>query len=131
MEFINPGFLYGLFALAIPVIIHLFNFRRFRKVYFTNVKFIEELKQETQKQSKLRHLLILLMRMLAITALVLAFAQPFIPVDKAKKNVNSGSIVSVYVDNSFSMQAESGKGTLLDEAKDKALDVASAYKSSD
>ncbi len=48
MEFTNPGFLYGLFALAIPVIIHLFNFRRFRKVYFTNVKFIEELKQETQ-----------------------------------------------------------------------------------
>jgi hypothetical protein len=131
MEFINPGFLYGLFALAIPVIIHLFNFRRFRKVYFTNVKFIEELKQETQKQSRLRHLLILLMRMLAIAALVLAFAQPFIPVDQVKKDVNSGSTVSVYVDNSFSMQAESGKGTMLDEAKEKALEVASAYKGSD
>jgi hypothetical protein len=131
MEFVNPGFLYGLFALAIPVIIHLFNFRRFRKVYFTNVKFIEELKQETQKQSRLRHLLILLMRILAITALVLAFAQPFIPVDNANRDVNSDSRVSVYIDNSFSMQAESGKGILLDEAKDKALDVASAYKSSD
>ncbi len=68
--------------------------------------------------------------MLAITALVLAFAQPFIPVDKVK-DMNSGSRISVYVDNSFSMQAESGKGTLLDEARDKALDVASAYKSSD
>ena len=131
MEFINPAFLYGLFALAIPVIIHLFNFRRFKKVYFTNVKFIEELKQETQKQSRLRHLLILLMRMLAIAALVFAFAQPFFPVENTNRDVASKSTVSIYVDNSFSMQAESGKGTLLDEAKEKALEVASAYKSSD
>ncbi len=131
MEFINPGFLFGLFALAIPVIIHLFNFRRFKKVYFTNVKFIEELKQETQKQSRLMHLLILLMRMLAIAAFVLAFAQPFFPVENSNRDVASKSKVSIYVDNSFSMQAESGKGTLLDEAKEKALEVASAYKSSD
>ncbi|MBE0638176.1 MAG: BatA domain-containing protein, partial [Bacteroidales bacterium] len=43
MEFVNPLFLYGLAAIAIPIIIHLFNFRKFRKVYFTNVKFLEEL----------------------------------------------------------------------------------------
>lgn len=131
MEFLNPGFLFGLFAIAIPVIIHLFNFRRFRKVYFTNVKFIEELKQETQKQSRLRHLLILFMRILVIAALVFAFAKPFIPVTKINKDLNALSLISVYVDNSFSMQAESSGGILLDEAKMKALDIASVYKSSD
>ena len=131
MEFVNPGFLYGLFALAIPVIIHLFNFRRFKKVYFTNVKFLSELKQQTQKQSRLRHLLILLMRMLAVAALVIAFAQPYIPVSKSLINKSARNIVSVYIDNSFSMQAESDKGTLLDKAKDRALEIARVYKNSD
>ena len=82
MEFVNPGFLYGLIAVAIPVIIHLFNFRRFRKVFFTNVEFIKELKQETRKQSKLKHLLVLLARILAVAAIVLAFARPYIPVEE-------------------------------------------------
>ena len=131
MEFVNPGFLYGLFALAIPVIIHLFNFRRFKRVYFTNVKFLSELKQQTQKQSRLRHLLVLLMRMLAIAALVIAFAQPYIPVSKSLINKSARNIVSVYIDNSFSMQAESDKGTLLDKAKERALEISKVYKNSD
>ena len=131
MEFVNPGYLYGLFAVAIPVIIHLFNFRRFKKVYFTNVKFLSELKQQTQKQSRLRHLLVLLMRMLAIAALVIAFAQPYIPVSKSLINKSARNIVSVYIDNSFSMQAESDKGTLLDKAKARAHEIARVYKNSD
>ena len=131
MDFVNPGFLYGLLAVSIPVIIHLFNFRRFKKVYFTNVAFIRELKQETQKQSRLKHLLVLLMRMLAIVALVLAFARPFIPLkDNLIRPLETNSI-SIYVDNSFSMQAESDKGTLLESAKEKALEIASVYKASD
>jgi hypothetical protein len=131
MEFVNPGFLYGLLAMSIPVIIHLFNFRRFKKVYFTNVAFIRELKQETQKQSKLKHLLILLMRMLAIAAIVMAFARPFIPVENAIINPDSQNIISLYIDNSFSMQAESDQGTLLDAARNKALEIASVYGSAD
>jgi len=131
MEFVNPGFLYGLFAISIPIIIHLFNFRRFKKVYFTNVSFIQELKQQTQKQSRLKHLLILLMRILAIAAIVLAFAQPYIPVSQTVINSREKNAISIYIDNSFSMQAESEKGMLLDEAKDKAKEIASVYKSSD
>ena len=95
MEFVNPGFLYGLFAISIPIIIHLFNFRRFKKVYFTNVSFIKELKQQTQKQSRLKHLLILLMRILAITAIVLAFAQPYIPVSQELVNPKQKNTISV------------------------------------
>ena len=131
MEFVNPGFLYGLFAISIPIIIHLFNFRRFKKIYFSNVSFLKELKQQTQKQSRLKHLLILLMRILAITAIVLAFAQPYFPVSKNIIQPDEKNAVSIYVDNSFSMQAASEQGILLDEAKDKAKEVASVYKSSD
>lgn len=131
MEFVNPGFLYGLFALSIPVIIHLFNFRRFKKVYFSNVAFIKELKLETQKQSRLKHLLVLLMRMLAIACIVLAFAQPFIPASTALISAESQNLVSVYIDNSFSMQAESEEGTLLEASKVRASEIVAAYKSSD
>ena len=70
MQFVNPLFLIALSALAIPILIHLFNFRKYKKVYFTNVHFLQEIQQETKKQSQLRQLLILLARLLAIAALV-------------------------------------------------------------
>ncbi|MBL0031994.1 MAG: BatA domain-containing protein [Bacteroidetes bacterium] len=84
MQFIYPEFLFALSVLAIPIIIHLFNFRRFKKIYFTNVRFLKEIKQDTQSKSKLKHLLVLLSRLLALTFLVLAFAQPFIPAKQIK-----------------------------------------------
>lgn len=130
MQFIYPEFLFALSALSIPIIIHLFNFRRFKKIYFTNVRFLKEIKQDTQSRSKLKHLLILLSRLLAITFLVLAFAQPFIPVNKSAAIVGSKR-VSIYVDNSFSMDALSTAGNLIEVAKKKAIEIANAYKPSD
>ncbi|MCF8365105.1 MAG: BatA domain-containing protein [Bacteroidales bacterium] len=131
MEFANPLFLFGLAAIAIPIVIHLFNFRKFKKVYFTNVKFIEELKQQTRQQSQLRHLLILLMRILAVSALVLAFSQPFIPVKENTSDRSSVNAISIYVDNSFSMEAQSNEGRLLDQALNKAREIAFAFNNSD
>lgn len=131
MQFVNPLFLLGLLAISIPIIIHLFNFRKFRKVYFTNVKFIEELRQQTQKHSQLKHLLILLMRILVVICLVLAFAQPYIPLNKNANKKEAQNSVSVFIDNSFSMEAASSDGTLLDLARQKAGEITSAYKSSD
>ncbi len=131
MQFVNPLFLFGLLAVAIPIVIHLFNFRRFRKVYFTNVRFLQELKQQTQKQSQIRHLLILAIRIIAIATLVLAFAQPYIPFSDKQSRIASRNAVSVFVDNSFSMEAVGTNGTLLDESKVKAREIVSAYKSTD
>ena len=130
MQFIYPSFLFALAALAIPVIIHLFNFRKFKKIYFTNVKFLREIKQETQSKSQLKHLLILLARILAIAFLVFAFAQPYIPVSKILK-VSGDKVVSIFIDNSFSMDAQGKAGSLLDQAKKNAQEVLAAYKPSD
>jgi hypothetical protein len=131
MLFANPIFLIALTALSIPVVIHLYNFRRYKKVYFTNVRFIAEIKQESKKRSQLKHLLILLMRILAITCLVIAFAQPYLPSRIQQKNLAGRQSVSIYIDNSFSMEALATNGKLLDIAKSKALEIASAYKPSD
>lgn len=130
MKFVFPAFLFALFALAIPVIIHLFSFRRFKKVYFSNVRFLKEVKKETQSKSRLRHLLVLASRILAISFLVFAFAQPYLPVEN--KTLNTGNnAVSIFIDNSFSMDAISKNGRLLDEAKKKASEITAAYHNTD
>ncbi len=130
MEFLYPGFLYALAALAIPIIVHLFNFRRFKKIAFTNVRFLREIKLKTQSQNQLRHLLILLMRLLAVAFLVFAFAQPFIP--NSDSTANDGTrAVSVFIDNSFSMEGETEAGSLLETAKNRAIDIAMAYEPTD
>lgn len=130
MQFVNPSFLYALAVLAIPVIIHLFHFRRYKKVFFPNVKFLEEVEIQSKRQSKLRDLLILIARLLALAALVFAFAQPFIPVDK-QSVVGGEHAVSVYVDNSFSMDSRGREGFLLDMARKKAREIALAYSTAD
>ena len=130
MQFLYPAFLLALLALAIPLIIHLFYFRRFKKVYFTNVRFLKEVKEETSARRRLRNLLVMLMRMLAIAALVFAFAQLFIP--KKDSEVKQGEkAVSVFIDNSFSMKAESQDVALLDKAKQRAREIVQAYTPED
>ena len=125
MQFLYPSFLWALAALAVPIIIHLFYFRRFKKVAFSNVRFLREVKEETSMRSRLRNLLILLMRCLALAALVFAFAQPFLP---SEREVLTGrKAVSIYVDNSFSMEAKSASASLRQIATDRARDIINAY----
>ncbi|MCC6690723.1 MAG: BatA domain-containing protein, partial [Bacteroidia bacterium] len=130
MKFVNPSFLFALFAISIPIIIHLFNFRRYKTIYFTNVKFLKEVQLETQSRSKLKHLLVLLARILTLIFLVFAFAQPYLPLDN-KKIIAGTQAVSIYVDNSFSMDAIGKGGRLLDEAKRLATEITGAYKPAD
>ncbi len=130
MKFVSPEFLYALGFLAVPILIHLFNFRRYKTIKFSQVKFLKSIKQETQSTSKLKHFLILLSRCLAITAIVFAFAQPFLPLeDNEIKEGKRG--VAIYIDNSFSMQVEAENGSLIALAKERALAIVKAYQASD
>lgn len=122
MNFLYPGFLFALLSVAIPVIIHLFNFRKFKKVYFSNVHLLKEVEQQNSSREKLKNLLILFSRILALTFLVLAFAQPYIPL-KGQKTTNQNNSVSIYIDNSYSMEAINKDGNLLDEAKRRAKEL--------
>jgi hypothetical protein len=129
MSLLFPAFLTALGVLAIPVIIHLFYFRRFKKIYFTNVRFLKEVKEETSNRQKLRNLLVLAMRCLAILFMVLAFAQPFLPKsDSVKRGEQS---VSIYIDNSFTMNTRSTDAPLIELGKKRARDIVNAYAVSD
>ena len=114
-------------AVGIPIAIHLLQLRRYKKVYFSNVDMLEELQNEDRRQRNLRQLLILAMRILAIVFLVLAFCQPVIR-NKASQLRSGGTVVSVYVDNSYSMECGGMDGSLLESARRKAREIAEAYK---
>jgi hypothetical protein len=131
MSFVFPYFLAALSFIAIPIIIHLFNFRRYKTVYFTNVHFLKEVNDETTNRSKLKYYLVLASRILAFIFLVLAFAQPFIPVSEASNKKAVNNVVSIYLDNSFSMNAASETGTLFQQAKQKVVDILDAYGQGD
>lgn len=130
MQFIYPNILFGLLAVLIPIAIHLFNFRKYKKVYFSNVRLLIQFQLRTRKQSQLLHYLVLATRILSIVFLVIAFAQPFIPLDS---NMNLGKVnaVSVFIDNSFSMETSGDEGRIIDEARNKAVRIASAFDADD
>ena len=129
MRFVHPEVLWGMLALSVPIIVHLFNFRKFKKVAFSNVAFLKEIRQETHKTRNLKHLLILFSRMLAISCLVFAFARPYFPGNDS--GVAGISAVSIYIDNSRSMEARGTEGILLEVAKNRAISIAETFSAAD
>ncbi|UTW62136.1 BatA and WFA domain-containing protein [bacterium SCSIO 12741] len=130
MNFVYPGFLFALLAIAIPILIHLFNFRKFKRVYFSHIRFLREVQEETKSRSRLKHLLILASRILAVAFLVLAFAQPYVPLSDQEDSGGKRAI-SIYVDNSFSMNNQGEQGDLLETARQYAYEVLKSYSASD
>lgn len=129
MQFLVPAFLIASLAIAIPILIHLYWFRRFKPVYFTNVRFLKEVRDETASRSRLRNLLVLLARILALLALVAAFAQPFLP--RGEAAASGPKAVGIWLDNSFSMQAQSRDVSLLELARMKARQIVEGYGGAD
>lgn len=103
MSFVHPLFLWALTALSVPVIIHLFNFRRTRKVFFSNTRLLQVIQEASSRKRRVRHLLVLFSRLLFLLFLVLAFAQPFIP---AAEDSAAAKKVVLYIDNSRSMTVQ-------------------------
>lgn len=120
MAFEKPEILLLFFLLIIPILIHLFNLKKYKKVYFPNIQLLQKIKKEKRKISKIKHLLILLSRLLIMSSLILAFSKPYIPgkvhIGKTVKEI------SIYLDNSLSMSMKN-KNILLEEAKNNAIKI--------
>jgi hypothetical protein len=117
MQFKNPEILWGLLLLIIPILVHLFQLRRFKKTPFTNVKMLQKVVSESRKSRSLKKWLLLCTRLLLFTALVVAFAQPFF----SKKTALLEKETVIYIDNSFSMQVKKGNVSLLESAIQELL----------
>ena len=125
MQFKHPEILFALILLIIPIIVHLFQLRRFKKVFFTNVKFLKTVELQTRKSSKLKKLLVLFSRLLLFSALIISFAQPYISNNVNKKPES----IYIYLDNSFSMQAKGKDGELLKRAVQDIINGISTLES--
>jgi len=112
MQFKHPEILWALFLLIIPILIHLFQLRRFKKTPFTNVAMLQKVVSESRKSNTLKKWLLLLTRLLLLAAIIIAFAQPFTSATTALMEKET----VVYLDDSFSMQAKNNGISLLEKA---------------
>ena len=119
MQFKHPEILYALFLLLIPILVHLFQLRKFEKVPFTNVQFLKKIVLQTRKSSKLKKFLVLLTRLLLFATIILAFAQPYL----SKVSNNNQLNTYIYLDNSLSMQVKGKNGELLKRAIQDIIEV--------
>jgi hypothetical protein len=130
MGFLNAAFLVGLVAAAVPIVIHLLNRRRVKRVKFSSLEFLDEVNKQRMRRVNLRRILILILRTLAILALVFAFARPTLRTGL----LFAGSVpknVVVCLDASFSMGAAMETGTAFDAAEKIARDIVDEAKGSD
>lgn len=116
MSFVYPSFLWAFALLIVPILVHLFSFRRYKTIYFSSIQFIKKVEQQTNSTRNLKHYLILATRLLAFSFLILGFAQPYIPDSKDANTVNK--VYAIYLDNSQSMSANGTNGNLLNHAKE-------------
>ena len=117
MSFEKPEILFFLLLLIIPVLIHLLNLKKYKKIYFSDIKLIEKVNSQKNKISRLKDLLLLLTRLLILSSIIIAFSKPYLA--KEKKIDREINRVSFYIDNSLSMST-GNENMLLKEAKKHA-----------
>jgi hypothetical protein len=119
MIFEKPDVLYFLFLLIIPILIHLFQLRKYRTTKFSNVALLEKIKLQSRKSSTIKKWLVLMTRLMGLAFLILAFSKPYIPnTESALKDTE----VAIYMDNSFSMELPGDQVSLLEETKQNLWD---------
>lgn len=126
MNFLFPHVLWALLALAIPILVHLFHFRRPRRLLFSNLAFIREVQQVVRRRLRLKHYLLLAARLLLLAALVLMFSGPYWATEAGQRRQGSHS-VAIIIDNSLSMSAVDERGDYLSQARKLAYTILRAH----
>ena len=108
MSFLNPLFLFGLLAAAVPIVIHLFTRRRPRERPFPSLEFLAEVNQSEIRRLRLKQWLLLLLRTLAVATIALAMARPALRAAGARSGAGAATTVVALVDMSGSMGAAAG-----------------------
>lgn len=131
MTFLNPAILWALAAVSIPILIHIFNLKRTKKIEFSTLMFLKEIQQSKYRRIKLKQLLILLCRIAFIILLVMMFSRPFDTGFLGSPGSKARSTVLLIIDDSFSMQSRTSSGSELDAAKRKLTETIDILGSDD
>ena len=132
MVFLNPAVLFGFLAASIPIIIHLLNLRKLKKIEFSSLAFLKELQKNKIKKVKIKQWILLVLRTLIIIFLVFSFSRPTIK-STAIGGTNSAAKTTavIIVDNTFSMSVITDKGSYLNKAKKIALNLLNKLQEGD
>lgn len=132
MTFLNPFALIGLITAAIPLILHLLNLRKLRKIEFSTLTFLKELQQTKIRRLKLKQLLLLIIRTLMIIFIVLTFSRPALQgTILGGIGSHAYSTIIIILDDSFSMLAQDEEGELFKQAKISATKILELLKDGD
>ncbi len=131
MTFLNPLYLFGLFAAGIPVVIHLLTRRRPKRIPFSSVEFLREVNVAQLRRFRLREFLLLALRTLAIALLALALSKPALKGAVGPGAGQANSSVVLLIDRSASMSATEGKESLAARAQARARAVLASLDNGD
>ena len=132
MIFLNPAILFGLLAASIPVIIHLFNLRKLRKIEFSTLTFLKELQKNKIRKIKLKQWILLALRVLIILFVVMAFARPALQSLQIGGTTSAAKTTAIFIlDDTFSMSVVDQKGSYFNQAKEIIKQVLSQLQEGD
>jgi hypothetical protein len=123
MSFLNPIMLAGLVAVAVPIIIHLLNRRKFRKVVWAAMRFLQNAVEQNQRRLRIEDMILLALRCLLLALLALALARPAILSNASDMFGQSKVTGAIILDNSQSMGMSDGTATRLEKARRAAESV--------
>lgn len=127
MRFLAPALLVGLAAVAIPIIVHLVQRERRRRVAFPSLMFLRKIPYKSTRRRAIRNWPLLLLRALAFALIALAFARPLLPGAAPVTAAGSARETVILLDRSYSM----GYGNHWDRASDAARDAVRALGPTD
>ena len=124
MSFLNPFFLFALFAVGLPLLLHLLKLKKAKKLSFSTLQFFKALEQTTLRRIEIKRWLLLMLRMLALACLAIVLARPFLPPNSfGIANQNTSVVHAIIIDNSPSMSRIGPQGPLLEQAQTLALEM--------
>lgn len=125
MSFLNPLFLIALISIGIPLLIYLLNIRKPKRIRFSTLAFFDSLKSSSLRKIKLKRWLLLALRTLAVAALALALAKPFLPSGLGLMSDGEPAVVGIMIDNSPGMNQIDRFGPYIEQARELASEIIS------
>jgi len=132
MTFLNPAVLFGLLAASLPVLIHLLNLRKLKKIEFSTLRFLKELQKNKIRKLKLKQWLLLALRVLTILLIVTAFARPTLEGVSILGTTSAAKTTALFIlDDTFSMSVVKQNGSYFNQAKQKIKELLNQLQEGD
>jgi hypothetical protein len=127
LTFLNPLFLFGLAGAILPVLIHRLTQRKAFPRKFSAVRLLLQSQQVTAKPQRLKHLLLLCLRILTVLGIVFMMARPVLT-RPGIAGLRSGGAKVIIIDNSLSMGFHEQGGERYDLAKKAAKEAVRGFE---